>query len=169
MPMVVESTFELEFTYIAAAKVHSFHYNIISTSKTKTSCYFVVVFVCTVQCFTVFFRSNNIRRLKNAFCGCNFSSNLVLKYVKFSPWLRHWIDGIEQLSGVPDMSIEMKFLGLCNKGLTRHGLEIRRHSMSILASCPTNVHLAFQYHFPIFGLTGHFLKGIYIVHVNHNY
>jgi hypothetical protein len=36
-------------------KVHSFYYSIISTSKMKASCYFVVVFMCTVQCFTKIF------------------------------------------------------------------------------------------------------------------
>jgi hypothetical protein len=59
--MVVESTFELEFTRIAAvmtyvkvqiwqpSELHSFYDdNIIFTSKTKTSCYFAVVFVCTM-------------------------------------------------------------------------------------------------------------------------
>jgi hypothetical protein len=65
--MVVESAFELEFTCIAAVKVHSYYYNTISTSK-KTWCYFAVVFVCTVQCFT----KKNFR----SFCGCHFSSNL---------------------------------------------------------------------------------------------
>ena len=72
-PMVVESTFELEFTRIAAVmtdlkvqiwqprELHSFNDNIICTSKTKTPCYFaVIVFVCTI--FTqIFFRFNNIR------------------------------------------------------------------------------------------------------------
>jgi hypothetical protein len=72
MPVVVESTFELEFTRTAAVKVRSsvFYYNIIYSSKTKTWCNFAVVFVCTVQCFTtenIFFRSNNIRRHKNGF------------------------------------------------------------------------------------------------------
>ena len=35
MPMVIEITFELEFTRIAAVKVHCFYYNIISTSKRR--------------------------------------------------------------------------------------------------------------------------------------
>jgi hypothetical protein len=65
-------------------KVHSFYYNIIYSSKTKTWCYFAVVFVCTVQCFTkiFFFDLTTLSDIKMAFCGCNFSSNLVLKYVK---------------------------------------------------------------------------------------
>ena len=71
-PMVVESTFELEFTRIAGVmtdvkvqiwprELHSFYDNIICTSKTKTPSYFsVIVFVCTI--FTqIFFRFNNIR------------------------------------------------------------------------------------------------------------
>ena len=56
--MVVESTFELEFTRIAAVKVQSsffllqynFHF------KNETSCYFAFIFVCTVQCFTKIFQ-----------------------------------------------------------------------------------------------------------------
>ena len=84
--MVIEITFELEFTRIYSSSQSSlfllqynFHF------KTKTSCYFAVVFVCTVQCFTkIFFRSNKSLspNLKMAFCGSNFSSKLVLKYVK---------------------------------------------------------------------------------------
>ena len=39
--------------------------------------------VCTVQCFTkLFFRWNKSPNLKMAVCGRNFSSSLVLKYVK---------------------------------------------------------------------------------------
>ena len=76
MPMVAESTFELEFSRIAAdemdfklqirrpSELHSSCF----ITKTKTSCYFAVAFACTVQRFTkIFSRSNNIRRLKNGF------------------------------------------------------------------------------------------------------
>ena len=87
--MVVESTFELEFARIATGKVqswlfllqHNFHF------KNEDVGYFVVVlwFVCTIRCFTkIFFRSNKSPNLKMFFCGSSFSSNLVLKYVKWS-------------------------------------------------------------------------------------
>ena len=89
--MVVESTFELEFSRNTAvmtdfdvqiwrpSELHSFYYK-----NEDISYYSTVVFVCTVQRFTkIFFPSNNIRRpLKMAFCGCSFSSKLALKYVK---------------------------------------------------------------------------------------
>ena len=52
MPMVIE------FTRIAAVKVHSFYYNILNFN-------FAVVFVCIVQCLTkTFFRSNKSPNLK---------------------------------------------------------------------------------------------------------
>ena len=54
---MVESTFELKFTRIAAAKVHSFYYDKISTSKTKTSCYFAVVFVAICVYSTMFYKN----------------------------------------------------------------------------------------------------------------
>jgi hypothetical protein len=68
--MVVKlSTIKLQLTRIAAVQVHSFYYNIISTSETKTSCYFAVVFEGTVQYIRkIFFRSNKSPNvIKNGF------------------------------------------------------------------------------------------------------
>ena len=46
-------------------KVHSFYYKIISPSKTKTLCYFVVVFVCIDS--TMFYKNIFSIELKNGF------------------------------------------------------------------------------------------------------
>jgi hypothetical protein len=82
--MVAENAIEFEFARIAAVMTNFKVSFILFIRITKNSCYFAVVFACTVQRFTkIFFRSNiRYRELKNGFLWLYFFSNIVLKYVK---------------------------------------------------------------------------------------
>jgi hypothetical protein len=85
MPMVVESTLEFEFTRIAAVKVQSSFFLLQYNFHFKNED--IMLFRCwiCVQYNVLqkyFFHLTTSGDLKMTFSGSNFSSNLVLKYVK---------------------------------------------------------------------------------------